>query len=43
MNAFFIQQNRKLCDCKAKYKYRGMIETQKVRRQDKFRNEWSQH
>ena len=24
-------------------KYRGMFETQKVRRHDKFRKEWSQH
>ena len=28
---------------KAKKKYRGMFETQKVRRHDKFRKEWSQH
>ena len=28
---------------KAKKKYRGMFETQKVRRYDKFRKEWSQH
>ena len=27
----------------AKYKYQGMFETQKVRRHDKFRKEWSQH
>ena len=27
----------------AKQKYRGMFETQKVRRHDKFRKEWSQH
>ena len=26
-----------------KWKYRGMFETQKVRRHDKFRKEWSQH
>ena len=28
---------------KANEKYRGMFETQKVRRHDKFRKEWSQH
>ena len=28
---------------KAKQKYRGMFETQKVRKHDKFRKEWSQH
>ena len=30
-------------NCEAKKKYRGMFETQKVRRHDKFRKEWSQH
>ena len=28
---------------KGKKKYRGMFATQKVRRHDKFRKEWSQH
>ena len=28
---------------KAKQNYRGMFETQKVRRHDKFRKEWSRH
>ena len=27
----------------AKWKYRGIFETQKVRRHGKFRREWSQH
>ena len=27
----------------AKQKYQGMFETQKVRKQDKFRIDWSQH
>ena len=28
---------------RTKEKYRGMFETQKVRKQDKFRRDWSQH
>ena len=49
----FISILRLNCDCiklisvrdvlEAKLKYRGMFETQKVRRHDKFRKEWSQH
>ena len=35
-NSFFLKR-------KAKKKYRGMFETQKARRHNKFRNEWSQH
>ena len=43
--ARIIPDNKKkiLRTRQAKYKYRGMFETQKVRRHDKFRKEWSQH
>ena len=38
----YFPDNLRIC-LKAKLKYRGMFETQKVRRHDKFRKEWSQH
>ena len=43
LNLTIRQIVRHLRHLQAKKKYRGMFETQKVRRHDKFRKEWSQH